>query len=49
MPRATELKYYRNIGIMAHIDKIAHQHVIQFWDMHIMVQQLQKIYNRNIL
>lgn len=29
--------------------KIAHQHVIQFWDMHIMVQQLQKIYNRNIL
>ncbi len=36
-------------ALRASFGKIAHQHVIQYWDMRIMAQQLQKIYNRNIL
>ena len=31
--------------LRASFGKIAHQHVIQYWDMKIMAQQLQKIYN----
>ena len=34
--------------LRAAFGKISHQHVIQYWDMRLMAQQLQKIYNRNI-
>ena len=36
-------------ALRASFGKIAHQHVMKYWDMRIMAQQLQKIYNRNIL
>lgn len=35
-------------SLRASFGKISHQHVIQYWDMRLMAQQLQKIYNRNI-
>lgn len=56
VPQAnTEILIYKTEQLILHPElralfgKNSHQHVIQYWDMHLMAKQLQKIYNRNIV